>query len=179
MVWQTGLNVHHIMKQEDLNFISLSECIVSYLGHIRAKLYTFLCVHMSVCGLWLLPYPAPWTHSATLTGDLAFLLNDKSAKQESMCLQLYKHFEHFGQIFALWCEFPFWITEDYGSWINECEAQSQVSCWCFNSPQLGDVLTLSCSVGGELGQRRLQRKLIGSQCIWSPSGIASLEINSV
>lgn len=89
-----GSGVHHNIKHEDLKINSLSECIISYVGHIRAQIYTSFCLYecASVCGLWLLPYPALWTHSAPLTENLELLLNDKSAKQESMRLQLYKHF---------------------------------------------------------------------------------------
>lgn len=56
-----------------------------YMSHQILAVYC-VCVYVCVvCG-----HHEP--HSALLTEDSALLLNDKSAKKESMRLQLYKHF---------------------------------------------------------------------------------------
>lgn len=171
--------IHAIMTEEDLKVEGLFECNVSYKSHSRAWLCT-----VCVCGR-----SPPWTHSALLTEDSELLLNDKSAKKESMRLQLHKHFQQlkFGQqwlnqSFASWGEFPPGETWDRGYWINGCEAPlSDLTLIFWQPPAWGcPIVIMQCGMNlVSRGRFLLQRKLIGSPCIWSPSGIASAEINSL
>lgn len=74
-----------VKKEEDLKVEGRFECSVSYKSPIRGFLCT-VCVYVCV----VTPQPNSTNPLSTANGGL--LLNDKSAKKESMRLQLYKHF---------------------------------------------------------------------------------------
>lgn len=128
---------------------SHSKCCIIWTGHITCDCTLTVFVWSEVTAL-----SPPWTHSELLTEDSELLLNDKSVKKESMCLQLYKHLQlKFGQ---QWLNQSFSSLSITGLWL--------LNKWVWSSTgrSHADLLTalssgmssISPAVGCEPGQWR-------------------------